>query len=102
MNNKLDLNTYFNNIDPEGKLFEKAIIFAKDNGVDINDNKELKQLYTKLNKRIIELADSLEKEELKSKEFNDNKNELVKLNEIFYGLVGLMIDNKIKKDDSNA
>ncbi len=74
---------FFNNLDPDGKMYELAIEYAKSKNVDINNEKELERLYIDVSRSIEELSLMAENEE-----------ELEHLNEVFYGLVGLMIDNK--------
>lgn len=85
MNNNIkisahDMKNILNSTD--GQL-NKAISYVKEHGVEIDDNTSIKALYEKLNEKIIKLADAGKDEE-----------ELADLNDIFYGLVGLMMSNK--------
>ena len=86
----LKSNDFFKNVDPNKKKYEIAVKYAEERNVNIYDIKELKKLYEEVNKRIEEICNTL----------NDDKkdaelvSELEKLNEVFYGLIGLLIDNK--------
>ena len=81
---------FFNNVDPNKEKYETAIKYAEKRKVNIYDIKELKKLYEQVNKRIEEICKALESDE------NNNElvNELENLNEVFYGLIGLLIDIK--------
>ncbi len=86
----LKSNDFFKNVDPNKEKYEIAVKYAEERNVNIYDIKELKKLYEEVNKRIEEICNTL----------NDDKkdaelvSELEKLNEVFYGLIGLLIDNK--------
>ena len=80
-----DMKNILNSTDEQ---LNKAISYAKEHGVEIDDNTSIKALYEKLNEKIIKLADAGKDEE-----------ELADLNDIFYGLAGLMMSNKA--DDMN-
>ena len=89
MNNNIkisaqDMKNILNSTDEQ---LNKAISYVKEHGVEIDDNTSIKALYEKLNEKIIKLADAGKDEELAD------------LNDIFYGLVGLMMSNKA--DDMN-
>ena len=77
-----------NILNSTNEQLNKAISYVKEHGVEIDDNTSIKALYEKLNEKIIKLADAGKDEE-----------ELADLNDIFYGLVGLMMSNKA--DDMN-
>lgn len=81
---------FFNNVDPSREKYEVAIKYAEKRNVNIYDINELKELYKDVNKRIEEICKGLDGDENNT----ELVNELENLNEVFYGLVGLIIDNK--------
>ena len=90
MNNNLkisaqDMKNILNSTDEQ---LNKAIAYVREHGVDIDDNAKIKPLYEKLNEEIIKLADA-----------GKGEDELANLNDIFYGLVGLMMSNKANDMD---
>lgn len=89
---RLNSRAFFDSIDPDREQYNIAIKYAKEHGASIYKIKELKELYTQVNKRIMELAT---KQEIYGEDEESTK-ELEYLNKVFYGLVGLMIDNKNK------
>ena len=90
MNNNIKISAHDmkNILNSTDEQLNKAIAYVKEHGVEIDDNTSIKALYEKLNEKIIKLADAGKDEE-----------ELADLNDIFYGLVGLMMSNK--SDDMN-
>ncbi len=81
---------FFKNVDPNREKYEVAVKYAEQRNVNIYDINELKGLYKDVNKRIGEICKALDADEN-----NDELvNELENLNEVFYGLIGLIIDNK--------
>lgn len=85
MNNNIKISAHDmkNILNSTDEQLNKAISYVKEHGVEIDDNTSIKALYEKLNEKIIKLADAGKDEE-----------ELADLNDIFYGLVGLMMSNK--------
>lgn len=81
---------FFKNVDPNKEKYEIAIKYAEQRNINIYDINELKKLYKDVNKHIEEVCKALEIDENN----NEQINELENLNEVFYGLVGLIIDNK--------
>ncbi len=86
----LKSNDFFKNVDPNKEKYEIAVKYAEERNVNIYDIKELKKLYEEVNKRIEEICNTLNDD----KKDNELVSELEKLNEVFYGLIGLLIDNK--------
>ena len=84
MNNNIKISAHDmkNILNSTDEQLNKAISYVKEHGVEIDDNTSIKVLYEKLNEKIIKLADTGKDEE-----------ELADLNDIFYGLVGLMMSN---------
>lgn len=89
-NGRISTRAFFENIDPERKHYDTAIKYAKEHNVNIYKTKELKKLYETVNERILELSKKIELDG----ENNEYIKELEYLDEVFYGLVGLLIDNK--------
>lgn len=86
MNNNIKISAHDmkNILNSTDEQLNKAISYVKEHGFEIDDNTSIKALYEKLNEKIIKLADAGKDEE-----------ELADLNDIFYGLVGLMMSNKV-------
>lgn len=80
---------FFKNVDPNREKYEIAIKYAEGRNVNIYDINEVKKLYEDVNKRIEEICNTLD-----NNKDDELVTELENLNEVFYGLVGLIIDNK--------
>lgn len=103
MNNKEKLNlkdilsSISDDIDPSGKQYQEVLKFLSDHNININEEAKIKELYDKINDQLVDLALQAEKLEKGSMELINNEKEQAYLNDIFYGLIALMLNNKKKE-----